>query len=104
MRRFLPVNGDAAAMAIPSPPPNAAPNLHMVEPQAPAYRPIAAATGAANSALFLDPVGPAASARPSASAFSGPASGNLLVLLYPLCPIPLDPHPAPFLEIVGRWG
>ena len=30
--------------------------------------------------------------------------GLPLVLLYPLCPIPLDPHPAPFLEIVGRWG
>ena len=27
-----------------------------------------------------------------------------LVLFYPLCPIPLDPHPTPFLEIVGRWG
>ena len=91
MRRFLPVTGDAAAMAFPSPSPDAVPVLDVVEPQAPAYEPIAAATGAANSALFLDPVGPAASARPSASAFSGPASWTATGFVVP----PLSHPPGP---------
>ena len=91
MRRFLPVNGDAVAMAIPSPPPDAAPVLDAVEPPAPAYEPTAAATGAANSALFLDSVGPAASAPPSASAFSGTASGTAAGFVVP----PLSHPPGP---------
>ena len=78
-------------MAIPSPAPDAVPVLDVVEPQVPAYEPIAAATGAANSALFLDPVGPAASSRRSASEFPGPASWTAAGFVVP----PLSHPPGP---------
>ena len=96
-RRFLPVNGKAAGMAIPSPPHDAVPVFGVVEPQAPAYENIAAATGAANSALFLDPVGPAASARPSASASSGPVTRTAAGFVEP--PI----VPSPWTHILLRF-